>query len=40
MMRFGSLCGAAVLCAGAPLLAQTAEVPDNSRTVELELSEG
>ncbi len=40
MMRFVSLCGAAALCAGAPLLAQTAEVQDVSRTVELELSEG
>ncbi len=39
-MRFVTLCGAALLGAGAPLLAQTAEVQDTSRTVELELSEG
>ena len=39
-MRFVSLCGAAILSAGAPLLAQTAEVQDTARTVELELSEG
>ena len=39
-MRFVSACGTAILFASAPLLAQSVEVQDSSRTVELELSEG
>ena len=39
-MRFMALCGAAVLLAGPPALAQTVDVQDTSRTVELERSEG